>query len=506
MTYTTIGAALEDWNTRFQERRALKYKGVTYTYEELYRKSASFASYFATSGIVEGEAVVLMGKNSADWLFSFFGLQLLGAVPVPVNPSFTPRELGQIMEIVGAKVILYNEFQNVTARIRGLHALQRDYVLLPMDRGGQYSPLLQLTRKDDTKDVACILLTSGTTGIPKGVQLTHDNLLHNCTTTADVAGWCKDDIFLLTVPLFHCFGLTATTLCAFMLGAELTIVEPFQSSHILQSIDRDKVTIFNGVPTLFIVMMRHNDVSEYDLSTLRSGIIAGAPLTAKEYREIKIRFGFESLIQSYGQTETSPAVTMNRPGDSPTLYATSVGAPIPGCEVAIFDEDGNPVPPNHPGHIQVRGRNVMKGYINGERRYTERDWLCTGDVGLLDRDGNLYVSGRSKDIIIRGGENISAIEIQNVVKDLPYIEQARALAVRDEYMGEEICLHISLNEERDEKQTEDEIRDFIGEHLVRYKIPKYILFHDALPAGGTGKIDDRALSRRWKRYKKEHAL
>ena len=231
------------------------------------------------------------------------------------------------------------------------------------------------------------------------MQLTHINLLHNAAKVSEITGWHGDDNFLLSVPLFHCFGLSATTLCALMAGAKLTILDSTKSSHLLASIAQYHITVFNGVPALFLVAMRHNDLNDYDLSSLRSGIIAGSPLTSREYMAIKEAFGMKHLIQSYGQTETSPAITVVRPDEDDKIASVSVGTAIDDCEVAIVDNDRKPLPAGEAGNIVVRGKNVMKGYINGKNTYTEKDWLCTGDIGLLDEKGHLFISGRTKDII-----------------------------------------------------------------------------------------------------------
>lgn len=489
----TLGYMPFLWNDMYSDRVAIIHKEKEYTYRDLHDISLSFAAYFATSGVKRGDHVLIMGKNSADWIFTFFGLQMLGAVAVPVNPSFTTSEIAQIMDIVGADTVVTNGQQDYAQHIRDLYKVNKNFHVLYGSEGHRFSHLLSLELADDPTEVACILLTSGTTGVPKGVQLTHRNLISNADTMVKVVGWDETDRFLLCVPMFHCFGLTATALTAFMCGGTAVILDNVKSFNQLAAIGRYKITVFNGVPTLFIVDMRHNNLEDYDLSSLKSGIIAGAPLTPREYEIIKSAFGFEHLIQSYGQTETSPAVTLVRPDESEAIASTSVGTPIDGVEVAIVDNNRKELPPNYPGNIFVRGINVMTGYINGKHRYTEKDWLCTGDVGYKDEEGRLYISGRTKDIIIRGGENISAIEIENVVKELDFIDQARVLSTKDEFMGEEACLHVSFLEDMDEDKAKDMIRNYIHHKLVKYKVPKYIIVHDALPANGTGKIDDKAL-------------
>lgn len=491
--YKTIGCMPFEWKKKHPQNVAIIHKNKSYTYEDLHNISLSFAAYFATSGVKRGDHVLIMGKNSADWLFAFFGLQMLGAVTVPVNPSYTTAEIAQIMNIVGAKYVVTNEFHDYAQQIKNIHKISKDYTILYTNRGYQYSHLLTLKIHNQPEDVACILLTSGTTGVPKGVQLTHINLLHNAAKVSEITGWNDGDNFLLSVPLFHCFGLSATTLCALMAGAKLTILDSTKSSHLLASIAQYHITVFNGVPALYLVAMRHNDLSHYDLSSLRSGIIAGSPLTSREYMAIKKNFGINYLIQSYGQTETSPAITVVRPDEDDDIASISVGTVIDDCEIAIVDDDLKPLPVGKAGNIVVRGKNVMRGYINGKNTYTEKDWLCTGDIGLVDEKGHLFISGRTKDIIIRGGENISALEIENVVKELDYVEQARALAQKDPMMGEEVCLNVSLTDDRDPKEAEEAIREHLAERLVRYKMPKYIIIHHALPANGTGKIDDKAL-------------
>lgn len=489
----TLGYMPFLWNDMYSDRVAIIHKEKEYTYRDLHDISLSFAAYFATSGVKRGDHVLIMGKNSADWIFTFFGLQMLGAVAVPVNPSFTTSEIAQIMDIVGADTVVTNGQQDYAQHIRDLYKVNKNFHVLYGSEGHRFSHLLSLELADDPTEVACILLTSGTTGVPKGVQLTHRNLISNADTMVKVVGWDETDRFLLCVPMFHCFGLTATALTAFMCGGTAVILDNVKSFNQLAAIGRYKITVFNGVPTLFIVDMRHNNLEDYDLSSLKSGIIAGAPLTPREYEIIKSAFGFEHLIQSYGQTETSPAVTLVRPDESEAIASTSVGTPIDGVEVAIVDNNRKELPPNYPGNIFVRGINVMTGYINGKHRYTEKDWLCTGDVGYKDEEGRLYISGRTRDIIIRGGENISAIEIENVVKELDFIDQARVLSTKDEFMGEEACLHVSFLEDMDEDKAKDMIRKYIHHKLVKYKVPKYIIVHDVLPTNGTGKIDDKAL-------------
>lgn len=490
---TTLGSMPYYWNKTHPDRIAIIHEGKQYTYRDLHNISLSFASYFAASGVKERDHVLIMGKNSADWLFSFFGLQMLGAVAVPVNPSYTTDEIAQIMAIVGAKTVITNEFHPYARQIEDIYEISKDYEVLYTNRGRQHPHLLELQVNIRPEDVACILLTSGTTGVSKGVQLTHKNLLHNASEVTRIAGWNESDRFLLAVPLFHCFGLSATAFCALCAGATLCILENTQSSNLLASVARLKISVLNAVPALFIVAMRHNDLTEYDLRSLKSGIVAGSPLSSQEYRAIRTGFGIDHLIQSYGQTETSPAITMTRPEDDGNICATSVGRVIDGCEIAIIDNNKNPLEVGEAGNIVVRGKNVMRGYINGNNVYTEKDWLCTGDIGLVDEAGNLFISGRTKDIIIRGGENISAIEIENVAKELDFIDQARALAQKDRVMGEEVCLHVSLMGEKDAKEAESLIREHIAQHLAKYKIPKYIMIHDALPANGTGKIDDKKL-------------
>lgn len=496
----TLGYMPFLWNDMYPDRVAIIHKEKEYTYRDLHDISLSFAAYFATSGVKRGDHVLIMGKNSADWIFTFFGLQMLGAVAVPVNPSFTTSEIAQIMDIVGADTVVTNGQLDYAQHIRDLYKVNKNFHVLYGSEGHRFSHLLSLELADDPTEVACILLTSGTTGVPKGVQLTHRNLISNANTMVKVVGWDETDRFLLCVPMFHCFGLTATALTAFMCGGTAVILDNVKSFNQLAAIGRYKITVFNGVPTLFIVDMRHNNLEDYDLSSLKSGIIAGAPLTPREYEIIKSAFGFEHLIQSYGQTETSPAVTLVRPDESEAIASTSVGTPIDGVEVAIVDNNRKELPPNSPGNIFVRGINVMTGYINGKHRYTGKDWLCTGDVGYKDEEGHLYISGRTKDIIIRGGENISAIEIENVVKELDFIDQARALATKDDFMGEETCLHVSFLEDMDEDKAKDTIRNYIHHKLAKYKVPKYIMVHDALPANGTGKIDDKTLIA----YMKDH--
>lgn len=493
---------------------ALKDDYYTYTWHELYDKARQYGEYFLSRGITSGDRVLLVGKNRVEWVFSFYGIILIGAIPVPCNPYYRTTELEYILELMDSKFVVYDHQTTIDEACVTLMRSKKDYSFIRMydpkrlPKVKEHYPLEENLNRD-SREIACILLTSGTTGRPKGVQLTHYNLVNNACGIAESMGWQISDRMLLSVPLFHCFGITQAMLSSVCKGFELFIIPEFRSRRILEVVEQEKITILSGVPSMFSIILCHNILTHYNLESIQSGIIAGSALGPSEYDVFSQAFQYKKLAQSYGQTETSPAATITDFRLDKSLWRESVGIPLENTKVRIVDQQENVLETGKIGLIQVQGYNVMLGYIGKNERYDENSWWTTGDMGFFDELGCLHVSGRKKDIIIRGGENISAVEIENTVKELSCINDARALAVSDELMGEEIALFVSICSNEIVCRTDVSvamIRSYLNKRLARYKIPKYFKILDQLPRNTTGKINDNKLLKLFKEEKMSKKL
>lgn len=482
----TIGELLKERCESTPKELAIEFHERKYTWEEVYDISLRFSSYFLSLGIRSGEGVLIMGPNTPNWIFCFLGLQNIGAIAIPVNQNFHEKELKCVLKLTKAKRIVFDDKKNILEIVNNVKK-DKDYIdINPMNF--DYSKFERANFDFNNPDkVACILMTSGTTGVPKGAQLTHNNLVNNGGQIAKSLNWNSEDSMVVTVPLFHSFGITACLIAAITKGFSLYINEHFSSKDILKLIEEKRITIMNGVPSMFLFLINHNDLDKYDLSSLNSGIIAGSPLNEKEYLNIAGKLKMNHLLQSYGQTETSPCITMSEYSLDVKCISKNVGKVIEHCEVRIVDNCNNKLDFGSIGSIEVRGFNVMKGYIGDKKTYSNQDWLPTNDLGYLDEDGNLYIVGRERDIIIRGGENILALEIESIAKELDFIQEARAIAIPDKIMNEEIGLCVSFKGEG----SVEEILNYFEKSVSKHKIPKYLKVVDELPKNTCGKIDDK---------------
>jgi long-chain acyl-CoA synthetase len=344
----------------------------------------------------------------------------------------------------------------------------------------------------DPSDTAVILYTSGTTGTPKGAELTHSNMLENCRHGAtELVRVSENDVILGALPLFHSFGQTCCMNNAVRAGACLTMIPRFDPAKALEIIQRDEVTLFEGVPTMYHAMLNHPDRDQYDISSLRTCVSGGSAMPVEVMRGFEQAFGCV-VLEGYGLSETSPVASFNhldrehKPG--------SIGTPIKGVEMKVVDENDEELPAGEVGEIVIRGHNVMKGYWNRPDATAEvmrGGWLHTGDMARVDEDGYFFIVDRKKDMIIRGGYNVYPREIEEVLYEHPAVLEAAVIAVPDKALGEEVGAAVVLRPEAD--ADAQDIRAFVKERVAAYKYPRHIWFMDELPKGPTGKILKREL-------------
>jgi len=343
----------------------------------------------------------------------------------------------------------------------------------------------------DADDVINMQYTSGTTGFPKGVMLTHYNIVNNARMVGDVMGMTEKDRLLIQVPLFHCFGCVMSTLNSVYHGSTMVVLEAFDPLLALKAIDSENCTAINGVPTMFIALLNHPDFKEYDMSSLRTGIMAGAPCPVEVMNKVRTEMYCEEVVIAFGQTECSPVMTMTRRDDPVELRVSTVGTLLPDIEGRIIDpETGENLPANVQGEIVTRSKCVMKGYYEMEEATANaidrEGWLHSGDLGTVDENGYFKVTGRIKDMIIRGGENIYPREIEEFLYQNPKVNDVNVVGIRDEKYGEQVLAAIMLKE--GETSSNEEFVEFCTGKIARHKIPKYWEFVEEYPMTASGKV------------------
>ena len=432
--------------------------------------------------------------NGLPILEAYVGAAKLGAVSVPLNPMFTPREIEYVVNNSRAKVMMASprEAERVQAIRDRLPSLAHVVVVgeavagtLPYSQVASAAPL-EVTAPVDGDDVAMIAYTSGTTGHPKGAMLTHAGLLDNAAAVVEAVGFRGADRSLCILPLFHVFAIAFDYLQMMTVGASSVIVERFDAGVALRLIARHRATVLVGVPTMFIYILRHPDRQRHDLSSLRIGDTGGGPVPTALKTEYERDIGMV-LLESYGLTEASPVVTIERPGLPRREGAC--GLTLPGMETKVVDATGQEVPPGELGEMLVRGPNVMKGYFEMAEATTRTivdGWLHTGDLMRKNADGHVYMVDRLKHMIICGGYNIYPKEIENVLHDHPAVLECAVVGVPDEDKGEIPKACIVLREGA--HATEAEIKQYCRESLAAYKVPRVVKFLASLPKTATGKI------------------
>jgi len=496
---------------RFPEREALVsvHQDIRWIYAELAEQVDRTAAGLWGLGLRPGDRVGMWASSCVEWVLLQVATARIGAVLVNVNPAYRTHDLRYILERSRMKAIFLHErdaradYVKILGEARdGARIELRDAILLSdaswdnMIEAGVKPP----AHVGSIHDVVNIQYTSGTTGSPKGVLLSHHNLLNNALLIGGALGWTHEDVLCLPVPLYHCFGCVGGTLVCLVYGAKMVLPSAqFDPLAALQVIDRERATTIYGVPTMFIAELDHEERVEYDLSSLRTGIMAGAPCPAALMSRVVEEMHCGQMTIGYGQTEASPVVTMTAADDSFEVRTSTVGRALPCTDVKIVSpENGETTAVGEQGELCTRGYLVMKGY-DGDPEATERavdadGWLHTGDLATMREDGNFCITGRAKEMIIRGGENIYPREIEEFLHHHPKIADVHVLGLPDERLGERVCAWIRLKP--GESETTEEIKEYCRGQIAHFKIPEIIRFVDEFPMTVTGKVQKFEIRRR----------
>lgn len=514
----TIGDCLTARARLTPDRPAAAFEEQSCTWRQMDRISDYLAVQFLHRGMRRGSHVGIWGVNSVNWLAYFYGLVKIGAVPVLLNICYQTRELQNTLSYADVELLCRGircKGIDYTEVVAGLDpsALPRLRGVIEMEAPSQCPWLadpgvLDLCEADadelrraralvDPQDTACIMFTSGTTARPKGVMLSHYSLLNNALAHSEGMHWTQDDILCMCVPLFHCFGITAAALATLHCGARLQLVEYYSSVKVMRVIQTYRCTVLSGVPSMFLALVRNAEFPDFDLSSLHTGVVAGSALSAADYLMLCDKLPQLKLQPAYGQTESSPCITMAGWDDPPARKAISAGRPVPGVEICIWDNTHDrPVrAAGETGEIRARGYNVMKGYYNmpdaSAAAVTPEGWLRTGDLGHLDEEGYLYVTDRLKDIIIRGGENISPAEVERCIAALDGVQEVHVIGLPAPVIQEQVVACVTC--EPGMWVAPETIRQQVADHLAAYKVPGQVVYLDEFPTTTNGKVDRRAL-------------
>jgi long-chain acyl-CoA synthetase len=490
-----LATILTETAAQHGDRTAFKLDDVELSYSVLDNSSARIAALLKSKGLEPGDRVGLMLPNVPYFPAIYYGILRAGGVVVPMNVLLKGREVKFYVEDSGASFLFaWHDFAE--AAEKGAEEAGAECILV---KPGDFEKLV-LEHEPDAEvadraadDTAVILYTSGTTGTPKGAELTHSNLRRNCTVaTKTLGGFTPDDVLLGALPLFHSFGQTCTMNCAVLIGACVTMLPRFDPEKALEIIERDRVTVFQGVPTMYNAMLHADKADSVDASCLRICNSGGAAIPVELIRGFEEKFGCD-ILEGYGLSETSPVASFNHPDKE--RKPGSIGTPIEGVEMQVWDDDGNEVPQGEVGEIVIRGHNVMKGYWERpdatEEAITDDGWFHTGDMAKMDEDGYFFIVDRKKDLIIRGGYNVYPREIEEVLYEHPAVQEAAVLGVPDESLGEEVGAVVVLR--KGESLDADEVKAYVKEQVAAYKYPRKVWFVDELPKGPTGKILKREI-------------
>lgn len=523
----TIGDFLHEIAAKFPDTEALVSPefGVRLTYKQFDEAVTKAAKAFISLGIKKGDHVAIWATNRPQWVISQFATARMGAVLVTVNTNYKIFELEYLLrQSDSSTLIMIDGFKDSNYRgiveelIPEIQTSEKGNLNCPslphlkrfirLDEGTHEKmynwdevmaksdeisdeALFAISESLSNHDVVNIQYTSGTTGFPKGVMLTHHNIINNGYYIGKAMNFSEKDRLLIHVPLFHCFGCVLGVMACFTNATTMVIADYFKPLESLKILESEKCTAVHGVPTMYIFMLEHPEFKNIDLSHLRTGIMAGSPCPIKVMRQVADVMNMRDIIIIYGQTEASPGITQTTTNDPLELRVSTVGKAFPGVEAIIMDpETGKILPPDTTGEICCRGYNVMKGYYNMEeatRQVIDNDgWLHTGDLGVMDEHGYFKITGRSKDMIIRGGENVYPREIEELLYTNEKISDVQVVGVPSKELGEEIMAFVILKEKG--SMTEDEAKDFVRTHMSRYKTPKYVAFIDEFPMNAAGKI------------------
>ncbi|MBV2156755.1 AMP-binding protein [Kitasatospora sp. SUK 42] len=506
----TIGENLDRAVRAFPERDALVDRPTArrWTYAQLAADVDALALGLLELGIAKGDRVGIWAPNCAEWTLTQYATAKLGAILVTVNPAYRAHELEYVLNQAGIRLLVAadrfktSDYAAMIEEVRPNCPELERVVLLGstawdalLTAGRQADPALLAARQGELApdDPINIQYTSGTTGFPKGATLSHHNILNNGYFVGELLDYTEQDRICIPVPFYHCFGMVMGNLAATSHGACMVIPAPsFEPGATLAAVAAERCTSLYGVPTMFIAELADPDFARYDLSSLRTGIMAGSPCPAEVMKEVIGRMGMAEVSICYGMTETSPVSTQTRTDDSIERRVSTVGRVGPHLEVKVVDPaTGRTVPRGEPGELCTRGYSVMLGYWSEPERTAEAvdaaRWMHTGDLAVMDEDGYVAITGRIKDMVIRGGENLYPREIEEFLYTHPDILDVQVIGVPDPKYGEELMAWIRMREGA-EPLTAEAVRTYCGGRLAHFKIPRYVHVVEEFPMTVTGKI------------------
>ncbi len=495
-----LATMLRESALAYPEKPVALYDGGQLSYGQLDALSDRCAAGLRASGIAPGETAGLQLPNIPQFLIAYFGMLKAGCVAVPLNVLLKAPEVSYCLGDAQARALVtWAGFADEAIKGAAEAGVDAVYVVntpgvTEFSAARRFEELLAVEpeaaplEQTDPGDTAVIVYTSGTTGTPKGAELTHYQLYMNADTPGRLFGIRDDDVVMVVLPLFHVFGLSSQLNVCVRFGATMSLVPRFDASTVLEVIQRDGVTVFEGVPTMYVALLQHPNLADYDVSTLRVGVSGGAPIPAEVLDSFEEQFGIV-ILEGYGLTETASTTTFNVSAEERKIY--SVGKPIWGVEVQIWDDDNRPLPPgpDHVGEIVIRGVNVMRGYFGNAKATAEAfagGWFHSGDLGYRDEDGFYFIVDRKKDLIIRGGYNVYPREIEEVLYTHPAVAHAAVVGVPDERLGEEIKAYVETKPGA--TTSEQDVIEYVKTRVAAYKYPRTVEFRADLPKGPTGKI------------------
>ena len=524
----TIGQSLQQTVARYGDQTALvvRHQDIRWTYREYLHEIDRLATGLLSLGVAPGDRVGIWAPNCFEWCLTQFATARMGAILVCINPAYRLHELEYVLNKVQCRVLVAAESFKSSKYLEMLRELAPELNDKPADKrlrsatlphlemvirlGSQQSPgmlnfpdvcqlggkaeqarLAELGATQGPDDAINIQFTSGTTGHPKGVTLSHRNILNNGKIVGDGMQLSEADRLCIPVPLYHCFGMVLGNLACITHGSSAVFPDTsFDPSTTLRAVEQERCTALHGVPTMFLAELDHPDFSRFDLSSLRTGIMAGAPCPVELMKKVLQKMHMRDVLIAYGQTELSPVNHMTAIGDPLQKRVATVGKPGPHLEVQIVDAENRVVPVGERGEICTRGYSVMKGYWDDEaetrKTIDSEGWLHSGDLGVMDEDGYVAVVGRIKDMIIRGGENIYPREVEEFLYTHPAIQEVQVFGIPDDKYGEQVCAWIKVQE--GSELDEAGVKDYCSDQIAHFKVPARVCFVDSFPMTVTGKI------------------
>jgi fatty-acyl-CoA synthase len=529
----TIGSAFDRAVQRHGDSTALvvSHQKLVWSYAELASNVEAFAAGLFRLGLLRGDRIGIWAPNCVEWTVTQYAAAKLGLILVNLNPAYRVTEIEFALNKAGCRALVLADRFKASDYIQMLRTLAPELassvpgklkaerlpdleIVIQLGSGSlrgvfrfdeigtlgrdvDRQLLVDAAARLDCDDPINIQFTSGTTGSPKGATLSHRNLLNSSYFTGRICGISSSDAICVPLPLYHVFGMAIGNLLAMLFGAK--VVHPgevFEPDAVLEAVERERCTSLYGVPTMFIAQLASRDFKQRDLSSLRTGIIAGASVPMELMRRVIADMRMEQVVIGYGMTETSATVMITSPADPLERRVATVGRVVPHVEVKVVDERSEIVPRGQVGEICVRGYSIMLGYWGDPEKTAEAidadGWMHTGDLGTIDRDGYGKIVGRLKELVIRGGENISPVEIEDFLHRHPQVEMAQIVGVPDDKYGEELCACIKLKDGR--RPSEAELRDFCRGEIAHFKIPRYVRFVDIFPMTASGKVQKYLLA------------